>query len=202
MPRVLPGLITLALRRARTGTGSSRRQLDTRSAMLPLPDLSFLPVPWVIVGGVALRAYAPERMTLDLDILIAEADVPRARRAFEAAGYQLAGELSIGGLTFIRADAPGVDVLFGSAPWTADALAHPVYDRAGYPVIPLPYLVLMKLEAGRSIDMGDLSRLIGLAPAAERTLLRQTVERYRPDLLEDYDALVQLADLEFGHGLA
>ena len=46
--------------------------------MHPWPDLRELlgGLDWVIVGGVATRAYMPERMTNDLDILIRASDGP------------------------------------------------------------------------------------------------------------------------------
>lgn len=186
------------MRRARPGTGSSVAFLQRRTAMLFVPDLRFLPVPWVLVGGLAIRAYAPERMTQDVDILIAAEDEAAARSAFELARYRMLGDLSIGGFTVEPQDGPSIDVLVSNAPWVTVALKHPSRDVAGYPVIPRPYLILMKLESGRSIDMGDLSRLLGSASPAERAESRTIVEQYRPDVLEDYDSLVILADLEFG----
>lgn len=196
--RVLPALITIAMRRAQPGTGSSAAFLQRRTAMLAVPDLSFLSIPWVLVEGLAIRAYAPERMTQDVDILIAAHDEGAARAAFQAASYRLVGTLSIGGFTVDSGDEASIDVILGTADWVAAALRQPGRDIAGYPVIPRPYLILMKLESGRSVDMGDLSRLLGSATSAERREIRTIVGRYRPDLLEDYDALVVLADLEFG----
>ena len=166
--------------------------------MLAVPSLSFLPIRWVLVGGIAIRAYAPERMTQDVDILIQAADEAAARHAFQQASYRITGDLSIGGFTAEPPAGPSVDVLTSAQPWTSNALANPSYDAAGYPVIPRPYLILMKLDAGRSIDMGDLSRLIGSASVAERMEIRAVISRYLPDAIEDYDSLVTLANLEFG----
>ncbi|GAB4118526.1 MAG: hypothetical protein Fur005_20240 [Roseiflexaceae bacterium] len=166
--------------------------------MLTIPNLSFLTMPWVLVGGIAIRAYAPERMTIDIDILIAANDSRSAQQAFINAGYTLTATLSIGGFTMELPANPPIDVLTSTAPWVTQALTNPTYDAAGYPVIPRSYLVLMKLESGRSIDMGDLSRLIGSANQTERQDMRAIVGRYRPEFVEDYDALVALADLEFG----
>ena len=36
-------------------------------------------------------------------------------------------------------------------------------DAAGFPVLDLPYLVLMKLETSRAQDLADLSKMLGLA---------------------------------------
>lgn len=170
--------------------------------MQPLPDL--LPllhgVRWVLVGGLALRAYMPERMTLDVDILVHDRDAAAVRAAFEAAGYRVIGQLSIGGFTvqISDPDAMPIDVLTRDDPWLDDALAHPVYDNAGYPVLGRPYLVLIKLQAGRTQDLADVQRLLARTPSTERAAIRDLVERFSPELVEDYDSLVTLADLEFG----
>jgi hypothetical protein len=42
-------------------------------------------------------------------------------------------------------------------------------------VIGLPYLVLMKMESSRSIDLGDLGRLLGLASEPDLDRVRQAV---------------------------
>ena len=57
--------------------------------MQPIPDVHTIlgAIPWVVVDGIALRAYMPERMTLDVDILIHERNSSAAREAFVAAGY-------------------------------------------------------------------------------------------------------------------
>jgi hypothetical protein len=65
-------LIDICRRRIKPGTGSSYEFLQRRTAMNPWPDLQPIlqGIPWVILGGVATRAYMPERATKDLDILI------------------------------------------------------------------------------------------------------------------------------------
>jgi hypothetical protein len=91
-------ILKMALRRAKPGTGSSNEFLDRRTAMQPVPGLSAIlgTIPWVLVGGIAIRAYMPERTTLDVDIMIRESDEARARAAFTKAGYVITGSLSIG----------------------------------------------------------------------------------------------------------
>jgi hypothetical protein len=194
-------LLQIALRRAARGTGSASAFLDRRTAMIPTPDLHAIlgSLPWVLIGGLALRAYAPERMTLDVDIMIHSDDEPAAKRAFEAAGYAITGPLTIGGFTAHPPDdtAP-IDVLTGTAQWLNDALAHPMPDPAGLPVMPRPYLLLLKLQAGRTQDLADVQRLLRGTSDEERTTIRTIVTRYAADLVEDYDALITLADLEFG----
>jgi hypothetical protein len=196
-------IIKMALRRAKPGTGSSAEFLDRRTAVQPIPDLKAIlgTIPWALIGGLAIRAYMPERTTLDVDIMIYAQDEWPARQAFTAAGYIITGDLSIGGFTIQDQndhDAPPIDVLAGQFPWLGQALAHPSYDAAGYPVMPRPYLMLLKMEAGRGQDLIDVQRMLRDTPPSERASTRLLIERYAPEMVEDYDALIQLADTEFG----
>ena len=194
-------LLRMAVRRAAQGTGSSATFLSRRTAMQPIPNLQTLlaPIPWVLVGGLALRAYMPERMTLDIDILVHARDSEQVRVAFVAAGYGITGLLSIGGFS-VQADTnePPIDVLTRTDSWLEAALANPTHDAAGYPVLARPFLILMKLHAGRTQDLADVQRLLARTTPDERTPIRQLVAREHPDLVEDFDSLCMLADLEFG----
>jgi hypothetical protein len=192
----------MALRRAARGTGSSISFFERRTAMQPIPDLQHIlaSVPWVLVGGLALRAYIPERMTLDVDILVHERDTEKTRVALLNAGYHVTGQLSIGGFSVQMSEptAPPIDVLTRADPWLDAALAQPVADPVGYPVLSRSYLILLKLQAGRTQDLADVQRLLAHVSSTEREAMRQLVLRYTPDLGEDYDSLCTLADLEFG----
>jgi hypothetical protein len=194
--------LRIAMRRAARGTGSSLLFLTRRTSMQPVPDLQPVldSIPWVLVGGLALRAYMPERMTLDVDILIHERDTVPAQQAFIAAGYKVTGLLSIGGFSVQSADEadPPIDVLTRADLWLDDALVRPATDPAGLPVLSRPYLVLLKLQAGRTQDLADVQRLLAHTPLTERGTIRELVLHLSPEFLEDYDSLCTLADLEFG----
>ncbi len=201
--RLARRFLRLALSRASRGSGSPTNFYNRRTSVQPIPDLSGVlgPLRWALIGGIALRAYAPERMTLDVDILIHERDALAARQAFIAANYRIIAELAIGGFSAqeeLRPDAMPVDVIARKDPWIEDALANPHHDRAGHPVLARPYLTLLKLQAGRTQDLADIQRLLATTPTTERASTRNLIERYTPHLVEDYDSLVTLADLEFG----
>jgi hypothetical protein len=170
--------------------------------MQPVPDLTTIlgGIRWVIVGGLALRAYIPERMTLDVDILVHERDARRVEDAFRASDYDVTARLTIGGFTVqpLGEEAPVIDIITRADGWLDQALLTPGRDPAGYPVLGRPYLTLMKLQAGRTQDLADVQRLIASAPAAERATTRELVLRESPELAEDFDSLCTLADLEFG----
>lgn len=200
--RAATRFLQLALRRAARSTGSQTDLLyERRTSVQPIPDLASVlgSLRWALVGGMALRAYAPERMTLDVDIVMHERDTQAAREAFVDAGYEIVGELSIGGFTAREAsDEMPVNVITRSDPWLEEVLAGPHLDEDGHPVLPRPYLTLLKLQAGRTQDLADVQRLLAATPPTERAFTRRLVEAHAPDLVENYDALISLADLEFG----
>ncbi len=64
--------------------------------------------------------------------------------------------------------------------------------------MPRPYLMLLKMEAGRGQDLIDVQRMLRDTPSSERSSTRMLIARHAPEMVEDYDALIQLADIEFG----
>ncbi len=191
-------LIDICLRRIRPGTGSAPEFLRRRTAMNPWPDLRpvLQDIPWVIVGAVATRAYMPERATKDLDILVRRNDGDEVRERLEAAGYTFITPLSVPGFLVRSPDGVEVDVILGDYPWLDEALAHPRQDAAGLPVLDLPYLVIMKIEASRGRDIGDLTTMLGLASDEELERVRAVVARYVPDEMDDLKSLIYLGQLE------
>jgi len=93
---------------------------------------------------------------------------------------------------------PPIDVLVRADRWLDAALQAPQADPAGYPVLPRPYLLLMKLQAGRTQDLADVQRLLASTPALERAAIAALVRQESPELVEDFESLCTLADLEFG----
>ena len=191
-------LIEMSLRKQKPGTGSSSEFLKQRTAMNPWPDLRDIlrGIPWVIIGGVATRAYMPERMTKDLDILVKKNDGDEVIERLKAAGYTVATRLAVPGYLLRSPDGVEVDVLFGEAPWLTKALGQVRQDPAGYPVLDLPYLVLMKLTAMRTQDWADVSRMLGLASDEELNRVREVITRYSPEDSDDLEALIYLGKKE------
>ena len=159
-------------------------------------------VPWAVCGAVATRLYMPERATADLDILIKTTSRSAVHELLMAHGFVREGDLSIGGSTWRSPDSVEVDVIERDAPWTAEALDRSGSNRdpQGLPILPLPYLVIMKLQASRGQDLADLLRMLG--PADDRALdeVRQIVRRYDPDDLQDLLSLIELGRLEQAAG--
>ena len=169
--------------------------------MNPWPDLRPIlkGIEWAIVGGVATRAYMPERMTKDLDILVHQNDKDTVLARLQQAGYQMIEHLAIPGYSLRSPEGIEVDVLFSDDTWLQDALRQPVLDPAGYPVISLPYLILLKMGAQRTQDWADVSRMLGLATDAELDAVRAVVARYTPDDSEDLESLIFIGKKEQEH---
>jgi hypothetical protein len=89
-------------------------------------------------------------------------------------------------------------VLHGEQPWLNKALAQPSHDPAGFPVLPLPYLVLMKLNAGRTRDIGDVATMLGSADEHALDEVRKVVSRYSAADREDLESLIFLGRKERG----
>ncbi len=166
--------------------------------MNPWPDLRLIlqDFSWVVVGAVATRAYMPERATKDLDILVHRREGDEVLEQLQTAGYRVIARLAVPGFLLHSPEGVEVDVIFGHYPWLDEALAHPHQDPAGYPVLDLPYLVLMKVEASRAQDLGDLSRMLGLASEDELARVRAIAARYAPDEADDVESLIYLGQLE------
>lgn len=193
-------LIALAQRLQRPGSGSALTFLRERTAWMRFPDLTQIlyPIPWAVVGAVATRLYMPERATRDLDVAVRNEDAPEVRRRLAEAGYEYQGELSIGGSSWLSAAGIPVDVLEVSPPWLAQALleAERNRDAQGLPVLSLPYLVLMKFQAGRVQDLADITRMLGQASDEALNAVRDLFAQYSPTDLEDLESLVLLGRME------
>ncbi len=166
--------------------------------MNPWPDLRPIlkGIDWAVIGGVATRAYMPERMTKDLDILVHKNDGEAVVKKLKEAEYQIVSHLAIPGYLLTSPEGVEVDVIFGSYTWLKEALSHPGHDLAGYPVIELPYLILLKLTAQRAQDWADVSRMLGWASDLELDAVRAVVARYTPDDLEDLESLIYIGKKE------
>ncbi|MFZ1752917.1 MAG: hypothetical protein WBO46_00170 [Caldilineaceae bacterium] len=193
-------IIDMALRRQRPGSGSARSFQQQRSAVMQWPDLSPVlgTIPWAVVGAAATRLYMPERATQDLDVAIAVQNSEAAQTRLRSAGYRLVGELSIGGSTWRTPTGEIVDLIEGSEEWWSEALAGAGNNRdaQGLPVLPLPYLVLMKFRASRARDLGDISQMLGLADDGALAEVRRIFAIYAPKDQADLESLILLGKME------
>ena len=184
--------IILAQKRARPGSGSSPDVIWARTWRRPVFDLrSVVSVPFLVIGGVATRLYAPERVTGDLDVLVAAGRAEAFHQQLERSGI---GRVIPDSLPL---DVLEEDALEEDAAWVAEALAAPAAGPDGLPVIALPYLILLKMRASRGIDIGDLTRMLGAADEADLEKTRQVIRAHMSDGEEDLESLIQLGQLEY-----
>ncbi len=184
--------ITLAQKRARPGSGSSPDVIWARTWRRPVFDLrSVVSVPFLVIGGVATRLYAPERVTGDLDVLVAAGRAEAFHQQLERSGI---GRVIPDSMPL---DVLEEDALEEDAARVAEALAAPAAGPDGLPVIALPYLILLKMRASRGIDIGDLTRMLGAADEADLEKTRQVIRAHMSDGEEDLESLIQLGQLEY-----
>jgi hypothetical protein len=144
----------------------------------------------------------PERATQDFDIAIRAEEATEVRQRLKAAGFTCQGELAIGGSSWLTREGVVVDVVECHEPWFAQAVAEAQENRdlQGLPVLPMPYLVLMKFQAGRVQDLADITRMLGQAGEEILTSVRAVFTRWLPGETEDLESLITLGWLEMGGG--
>lgn len=156
------------------------------------------PLLWATVGAAATRLYMPERVTEDMDILVCSKDAAEVGRKLTQAGFQYKGKLSIGGSTWLSPNGLPLDVIACHEAWCEQALAEAQANRDahGLPVLPLPFLVLMKFQASRVQDLADITRMLGQASPEQLEAVRAVFTRWQPDAMEDLESLITLGQLE------
>lgn len=187
--------IRIARKHQRPGSGSTQEFLRGRTTYVNFPDLrpTLEGALWAIVGAAATRLYMPERLTHDLDILILSAQEGEVRRRLEQAGFTPTGRSPTGF---------PLDVIAFNEPWCKPALteAQSNRDPKGAPVLPLPYLALMKFRASRAQDLADITRMLGQAPPETLAAVRAVFQRWLPDETEDLESLVFIGQREMASG--
>lgn len=191
-------MIDISLRKQKPGTGSSHEFMMRRTAMNPWPDLREIlkGFDWVLIGGVATRAYMPERMTKDMDVLVRYDDGDEVIARLKNAGYKVISPLAVKGYLLHSPEGVELDVLYGRYKWLNEALASPGYDPAGYPVIGLPYLIVLKLAANRGRDVGDMSTMLGWTDDVALAQIRKIVAKYSPEDVDDLESLIFMGQME------
>jgi hypothetical protein len=192
-------MIDISLRKQKPGTGSAHSFMMKRTADTHWPDLREIlkGIDWVLIGGVATRAYMPERLTKDMDVLVRYDDGDDVIERLKQAGYKVISPLAVKGYLLHSPEGVQLDVLYGKYKWLNDALAHHEYDPAGYPVISLPYLIVLKLAANRGRDVGDMSTMLGWVTDDETlNQVRKVVKKYSPEDVDDLESLIYMGKLE------
>ncbi len=180
-----------ALRKNTRGAGSDLRYLmSIPPSDRPAMAMPFEGLPAMLIGAHAASAYAPERMTKDVDFLVPHERFGEAEARLREAGWEKRrnlffpnAALGLYGSAWTAGDGgTEADLISSPQPWVDEAFAVPVVtNRTGERVIPLPFLVLMKLDSARSTDQGDLQRMLGLLGAEAVEEIIAIVERHYGD---------------------
>lgn len=192
-------MIDMVMRKGKPGTGSGHEFMRRRAADNPWPDLRevLTNVKWTIAGAVATRAYMPERMTQAMDVLVHESDGDAVVNLLKRKGYGVVSPLRIEtGYSMLSPDGICVNILYGNYVWLEEALMDVGQDPIGYPVLKLPYLVLMKMQSQRVWDLGDLGIMLGWASDADLDEVRKVVAEYAPEDSDDLESLIFLGKRE------
>lgn len=149
-----------------------------------------------ILGARFLVVEAAVEVEQRLEVLIALEDQGWVEGELEAHGAARTGSLLDGGSSFRLTDGSTLDVIAREAPWLAQALDCPRIAPNGLPVIGLPYLVLFRLETGRSADVRELERLLGGASEPQLFHVRAAVDAFMPEAREELESLITIGRLE------
>ncbi|MBT9588561.1 hypothetical protein IV102_34810 [bacterium] len=198
------------LRKRPLGSGSNlERLMDLpRDPLQVNPGELFGDIAVVVVGGVAIRVYSPERATKEIDLLVDHKRFADASRRLLDSGYirdetlfSPNASLGLYGEAWFK-EGKLIDLLSTPQLWGQKALVKPVVDSTGLPMVRLPYLVLMKFDSARAQDQADLSRMLGRLSEEECETLIKEVARYSTDpcFAEDVRQYCQLGRWEWGLG--
>lgn len=102
------------------------------------------------------------------------------------------GELSIGGYSLKRENQI-LDIIILDETWADDAISS-LRHVGLFPVLDLPFLILLKMSASRATDIGDIQRMLHGASDEERDRVRNAFQKYAPQDLEDLEQLIWLSD--------
>jgi len=183
------------LRKRPIGAGSNIVFLMAlpRTKLAVKPEDLFGDIPFIVIGGVATRAYAPERQTKDIDFLLQHDRYADALAQLPAHGFTKSNDLffpntSLGlyGEAWTKDDLE-VAVISSRQEWCKEAFRGRVEDQTGLRVISLPYLVLMKFDSARGVDQGDLTRMLGPLDDEKIDHIIQVVERAFESAISEYD---------------
>ncbi len=104
----------------------------------------------------------------------------------------------MGGTSWTLPDGMPLDVVELDEPWASEALkqAQTNRDAQSLPVLPLPYLVLMKFRAGRAQEVADVTHMLGQADETTLADVRGLFARHLPGDLDDLTSLIRLGQME------
>jgi len=148
-------------------------------------------IPHAVIGGMAVSAYSPPRMTEDVDFLVPDSALSDIQEMGETSPLADAVDgvtLTVGGVT--------VDFIFMPGDMPEETLeGGPRIE--GVPVLRPEALFLMKMHAPRAKDHADVIEMIK-SGHVDLDGVRKYVKKHDPSMLDDFESNVALAEFEKG----
>ncbi len=199
-----------AMRLRTRGSGSDLERLMTgpRSNAGLMASKVFGTIPVMLVGAHAANAYMPPRHTADVDFLVPNHRFREAEKALSAEGWQRSldlvfpnANLGLHGSAWSHQQTnEQLDLISSPQPWVEAAFDAPIVRaQDGARVLPLPFLVLMKLDSARTTDQGDLGRMLGrLDNAAVENVIAVVTKHYGdPQAADDIRQYAEIGRWEY-----
>lgn len=147
-----------------------------------------------VIGGMAVSAYSPARMTEDVDFIIPAAD--------EGVLFDLGDRTT----TFNGLAGDGITVFISSPDGSetpVDFLLMDLPDIAfenskkieGIPIVRPEVLIYMKIMSHRKKDEADIYAIVN-SGQVDMNAVKKFFKKYFPDQLEDLESDIMLAELE------
>lgn len=148
---------------------------------------------YAIIGGAAMSLHGM-RSSGDVDVLISEADMSEAvgrlggqATPLATGGYSITvGPYEIDLVAYPNDQGPG------DAPWVQELL-HGAQQTPYGRVASRPWLMAVKMHAGREKDFQDYIDIYHGMPVDQRKQTRQLINRHMPNMTEDYKAVADMA---------
>lgn len=165
---------------------------EIANIVAPLKGLNY-----AVVGGAAMALHGHPRPTGDVDILMPQSEM---QEALSRLGGQ-ATPLATGGFS-ITVGPYEVDLVAypddrdpsQDAPWVQEALFSAKQGPHGR-VISKPWLMAVKMMAGRDKDFNDYIDVYRMMSVDERKQARSAIGNHMPNMYEDYRQVAQMAKL-------
>jgi hypothetical protein len=146
-----------------------------------------------VIGGMAVSAFSPPRMTEDVDFLVPESALDTIRELGEVTPLSP----PVDGVTVKMGDgeeAVDVDFVFMPEDMPEETLEGGT-TIDGIPVLRPEALLLMKMHAPRAKDHADVIEMLK-GDLVDRKAVRAYIKKHDPSMLDDFDSNVTLADFE------
>ncbi len=160
---------------------------EIATIVAPLKGLNY-----AIVGGAAMSLHGM-RGSGDVDVLMPQSEIPEAVKRL---GGQ-ATPLATGGYN-VRVGPYEIDIVSypdergQDAAWVGEAL-HGAQQTPHGRVATKPWLMAIKMHAGREKDFQDYIDIYHGMPIDQRKMTRQLIGNHMPNMAEDYKAVAQMA---------